>query len=106
MTVLAKNKITGLIAPVSQGMIDANDNLVVATEKDIADAKREREILVFGEPTGGVVPETLTNPKPDMSWSKADIIAYLENKKISVDESMTKAELLATLTDEGETDGE
>lgn len=102
MPILAKHKITGLIAPVSQGLLDANDNLVEATEQDIADAKRNAEIRVFGAPTDGAVPEQLTNPKPDKSWSKADLIAYAEGRKVSVDESMTKAELLAALTYEGE----
>ena len=106
MTILAKHKLTGLIAPVSQGMLDASEYLVAATDQDIADAKRQAEIRVFGEPTGGTVPETLTKPKPDSTWTKAELIAYAEGRKISVDESMTKAEIIAALTDEGETDGE
>lgn len=95
--VLAKHKITGLIAKVSAGTLAASTYLTPATAQDIADVKRSNEIRVFGAPTDGAVPETLTDPKPDKFWSKADLIAYAEGRKVSLDENMTKAEILTAL---------
>ena len=101
--ILAKHKITGLIAKVSAGTLTASAYLTPATKADVDELKRSNEIRVFGAPTNGVVPETLTDPKPDKTWTKAELIAFAEGRKISVDESMTKADILAALgADEGE----
>lgn len=93
MGILAKHKITGKVAVVSEGNLKANPNLIPATEEEIDASKRADYMRVFG-----YVPDVIpAESKPNSSWTKADLISYAEGKKISVDESMTKAELLEAL---------
>ena len=103
MAVYAKHKVTGQIASVSQALLDSSDNLVLATEEDLAADREAREIKVFGYALNKPAPET--EPKPDKSWTKKQLIAYAQHKKIEVDESFTKDELLAAFT-EGDSSGE
>lgn len=98
MAVLAIHKLTGKIAEVSQGLLDSNENLTLATAEDIAEAKRLKEIKVYGtelSDSGDLPAEVLGIP--DSSWTKAELIAYAEHKKISVDDSFTKAEILEAI---------
>ena len=93
MGVLAKHKITGKIAYVSEGTLAHNDSLVKASKEDIQAETRAEFIRVFGyEPD-----KSERNTEPNSSWTKADLLAYAEGKKLSVDDSFTKAELLEAL---------
>lgn len=97
--VKAKNKVTGLIAVVSEESLKRNPNLEKATEADLAEDLRIRQVKIYGhELTAPGLPSEVTGV-PDAKWSKAKLIAYAENKKISVDESLTRAELLKALTE-------
>lgn len=97
--VKAKHKITGLIADVSEGNLAVNPNLVIATESDINEARVAKEIKVFGAqltPTDTVAEKST----PDATWTKSQLIALAQHRKVDVDPgAMTKAELLAALSD-------
>lgn len=99
MAVYAKHKITGKIASVSQALLDSDENLTLATEDDLVADREAREIKVFGYVLNQPAPAT--EPVPNMSWTKKQLIAYAQHKKIEVDDSFTKEELLAAFT-EGE----
>lgn len=102
MAVYAKHKITGKIASVSQALLDSSEYLEPASESDI-DADREaREIKVFGYALDKPVPHK--DPVPNKSWTHKQLIAYAQHKKIEVDKSIKKDELLAALT-EGDSSG-
>lgn len=93
MGVLAKHKITGKIAYVSDGTLKHNEHLVKATEEEILEEKRLEHLRVFGYAPDKVESESL----PNSTWTKADLLAYADSKKLSVDDSFTKAELLEAL---------
>lgn len=99
MAVYAKHKITGKIASVSQALLDSDENLVLATEDDLVADREARELKVFGYVLNQPAPAT--EPVPNKSWTKKQLIAYAQHKKIDVDDSFTKEELLAAFT-EGE----
>jgi len=103
MAVYAKHKITGKIAAVSQALLDSDENLTLATEADMSADREAREIKVFGYALDKPAPAT--EPKPNKSWTRKQLIAYAQHKKIEVDDSITKDELLAALT-EGDSSGE
>ena len=96
MSVLAKHKITGKLALVTEGQLKVDDNLVRATAEDRQSERAEAQIRVFGHTD---VRERKTSPSS--AWTKAELLAYAEHKKISVDDSITKAELLKALQEEG-----
>ena len=102
MAVYAKHKITGNIASVSQALLDSSENLVLATEADIESEREARELKVFGYLLNA--PKKDLEPTPDKSWTKAQLKAYAQHKKLEVDDSFTKDDLLAALT-EGEPSG-
>ena len=92
MGVLAKHTITGKLAVVSEGLLKVDENLVLATEEEALEAKNLEHIRVFGH----------TNTKdrdttPSASWTRARLVKYAQHKKIEVDDSITKAELLKAL---------
>lgn len=99
MAVYAKHKITGKIALVSQSLLDSSENLILATDSDIDAVREAKEIKVFGYVLDA--PKPATDPVPDKSWTKAQLIAYAQHKKLEVDDSFTKDELLTAFT-EGE----
>lgn len=92
MGVLAKHKITGQLALVTEGQLKVDKNLVLATEEDRLTEQRESQIRVFGHSN---IKDR--SPLPSGSWTKAELIAYAQNKKIEVDDSFTKAQLLEAL---------
>lgn len=95
MAVQARNLITGLIGSVSEGNLEANPNLVRATDEEIAESKALKHLAVFG-----YLPEGTPEPDvPSMSWSKERLLALASSKKIEVDDSITKRELVAALTE-------
>ncbi len=102
MAVYAKHKITGKIASVSEALLESNENLELATEADLVADREAQEIKVFGYLLDKPVPAT--EPVPDKSWTKKQLLAYAQHKRIEVDESFTKDELLAAFT-EGESSG-
>lgn len=102
MAVYAKHKITGKIASVSQALLDSDENLTLATEADLSADREAREIKVFGYALNKPAPAE--EPTPDKSWTKKQLIAYAQHKKIEVDDSFTKEELLAAFT-EGDSSG-
>lgn len=93
MGVLAKHKITGKIAYVTEGTLAQNEHLVKATEAEVLEEKRLEHIRVFGYEPESLEPVAV----PNSTWTKAELLAYAESKKLSVDESITKAELLEAL---------
>lgn len=93
MGVLAKHKITGKIAYVTEGTLAQNEHLVKASEAEVLEEKRLEHIRVFGYEPDSLEPEAV----PNSSWTKAELLAYADSKKLSVDESITKAELLEAL---------
>lgn len=103
MAVYAKHKITGKIASVSQALLDSSENLVLATEADLKADREARELKVFGYVLDK--PEPATEPKPNKSWTRKQLVALAQHKKIEVDDSITKEELLVALT-EGDSSGE
>lgn len=95
MAVLARNKITGLIGSVSEGNLRVNPNLVLATEEEIVEDKRVKHLKVFG-----YLPDETPEPEvPNMKWSRERLLAVAANKKIEVDDTITKRELVAALTE-------
>ena len=61
--VLAVHKLTGIITEVLPIEIENHEALELATEKQIKEAQRKREIEVFGEPIkNGVIPEGPVGP--------------------------------------------
>lgn len=102
MAVYAKHKITGKIALVSEALLDSSENLIVATDSDIDAVREAKEIKVFGYVLDA--PKPRVEPTPDKSWAKAQLIAFAQHKKLEVDDSFTKDELLKALT-EGEHSG-
>lgn len=95
MAVQARNKITGLIGTVSEGNLAVNPNLELVTDEEIAEAKRLRHLEVFGY----LPEEEAPVEAPSMEWSKARLLALASSKKIEVDSSITKRELVAALTE-------
>lgn len=93
MAVLAKHKITGLISPVGEAYLATNPNLTLATEEEIAEQKRLAHLRVFGSVPGEPA------EVPSMDWSKDRLLALAAGKKIEVDSSITKRELVAALTE-------
>lgn len=94
MAVLAKHKVTGLISYVSEGNLAVNPNLEAASKEEILEEKRVRHIKVFGYPPADVVEQV-----PSMEWSKERLLALASSKKIEVDDSITKRELVKALTE-------
>lgn len=95
MAVQARNLITGLIGSVSEGNLAVNPNLVLATAVEIAEAKVQKHLAVFGYlPEGEPIPDP-----PSMTWPKERLLALASSKKIEVDDSITKRELVAALTE-------
>jgi hypothetical protein len=95
MAVQARHKITGLIGSVSEGDFANNPNLEKVSEEEIAEAKRVRYLKVFGY----LPDEKPAPPVPGMDWSKERLIALAQSKKIEVDDSITKRELVKALTE-------
>lgn len=95
MAVQARNKVTGLIGTVSEGNLAANPNLEVVSGDELAEAKRLRFLEVFGY----LPDEVAEEPKPSMDWSKDRLLALASSKKIEVDDSITKRELVKALTE-------
>jgi hypothetical protein len=61
--VLAVHKVTGLITEVLPIEIENHEALELATDKQIKEAQRKREIEVYGEPIkNGVIPEGPVGP--------------------------------------------
>lgn len=98
MAVKAIHALTGKVALVSEGELASNPHLTRATDAQIADAQRAKEIKVYGAPLApsGELPADVLG-LPDEHWTKADLIAYAEHKKIEVDKSVRKDELLAAI---------
>lgn len=98
MGVKAIHEITGKIAVVSEGNLAANPYLRVATDAEIKAEKEASQVRVFGHVLQeGLVPEV---PEvPNEKWTRSRLVAYAAHKKIEVDESLTKAELLKALTE-------
>lgn len=94
MAILARHKITGKIGSVSEGNLAANDNLEPVTEEEVAEAKRVEHLRVFG-----YLPEETVVPVPSMDWTKERLLALASSKKIEVDDSITKRELVKALTE-------
>lgn len=94
MAVQARNKITGLIGTVSEGNLAVNPNLELATDEEIAEAKRLRHLEVFG-----YLPDEPVVQTPGMDWTRDRLLALASSKKIEVDSSVTKRELVAALTE-------
>lgn len=94
MAVQARNKITGLIGTVSEGNLAVNPNLELVTAEEIAEAKRVKHLKVFG-----YLPDEPVVQVPSMEWSKDRLLALASSKKIEVDSSVTKRELVAALTE-------
>lgn len=92
MSVQAKHKITGKIMLVTDGQFKVDDNLIRATGNDLKAFKEESQLRVFGRKDVAT-----RNTSPNPSWTKKQLIAYCQNKKIEVDDSFTKAELLRAL---------
>lgn len=101
MGVKAIHDITGKIAVVSEANIEASPHLRVATSKEIQEADEARQIEVFGYVLA-TTPEPEAPEAPSSTWSKVNLLAYAANKKIDVDESLTKAEILKALTEGAE----
>lgn len=100
MGVKAIHEVTGKIAVVTEGNLKANPYLRVATEKEIQDADEARQIEVFGYVLPKSGKAVVAEPEePNERWTRANLIAYAANKKIDVDEGLTKAELLKALTE-------
>lgn len=95
MTVLAKHKVTGIISPVSEGVLKACKHLVEATPEEVKESQDAKHLKVFGYLPGESVPAQV----PDMSWSKERLLALAANRKIEVDDTITKRELVAALTE-------
>lgn len=95
MIVLTKHKVTGKLAHVSEAELAHNANLEPATDADVEAIRKAREIKVYGHELG-LKPAPRT---PDMTWSKAELIALAQHRKIEVDDSITKAELVEALTE-------
>lgn len=56
--VLAVHTVTGIISEVLPIEIENHEALVLATDKQIKEAQRKREVEVYGEPIkNGVIPE-------------------------------------------------
>lgn len=95
MAVLARNVITGLIGLVGEGNLEVDPNLVRATEEEIAEAKALKHLEVFG-----YLPDSEPTPDPpSLKWSRERLLALASSKKIEVDDSITKRELVAALTE-------
>lgn len=92
MSVLAKHKITGRLALVTEGQLKVDKNLVLATEEDRQTQRKEDQLRVFGHTD--IVERSTT---PSESWTKSELMAYARHKKLEVDNSFTKAELLEAL---------
>ena len=107
MLVKAKNIRNGNIAVVSEAHLANSEILVRATDEDIAAEREAKEIKVFGAPLDGEAKVPSIEPTPNKSWTRKQLIALANHRKIEVDSSITKAELLAALTDsEGANNGE
>lgn len=100
MAVLAKHDLTGKVALVSEGDLRNNPHLSKASKSDAEQVQKERQIKVYGRELGstGELPNDVT-ATPDETWTKAELVAFAEHKKIEVDKSVTKAELVKALTE-------
>lgn len=95
MAVLARNTVTGLIGSVSEGNLRVNPNLVAVSEEELAEAQKVKHLKVFG-----YLPDGVPEPElPNMKWSRERLLAVASSKKIEVDDSITKRELVAALTE-------
>lgn len=94
MAILARHKITGKIGSVSEGNLAANENLEPVSAEEVAEAKRVEHLRVFG-----YLPDEPVAQVPSMDWSKDRLLALASSKKIEVDDSITKRELIKALTE-------